>query len=527
MNILEDYQHACAQSRDMKWRLNFFIQKSYFNLFIPYWQRFFAAIPLKDGRQLLDETVLEYAEGGTRAYMPVASIEATAEWIKDIIITDPAWADQLHKETERITREYFAYAYQVAAMDVSQLSAAELVHVYETLHTWQGKSHTHGVATTWFVDSDGERFSNYLRTALTQHLQSQGVTDPAQIVDTFVLLTTPHRSTLLRQEQQAFLQLVQEIQTDPQAQGAISGYKTDSERFCHLPHLFQDKVRAHHKMWCWIPYGYVGPAYSLEHYINLIAQYISSGAEIGTLLEEENYRDVKVVKQQNDCINEFDIPPQLQHLFVVACDIIWLKDYRKACLYHGLFVMDIVTGEIAKRLHLSRQQASHFLDEEVGPALLHGYADEHVLNERNRYCVVHAKPGQIEYLVGQEARNFMKTIDVETTTIDVTRGLVGSCACPGEASGAVKIVNTVEDMAKMKEGDIMVAHTTFPALVPAMKKAAAIVTEDGGITCHAAIVARELHIPCVVGVRDILNVIHDGDQVQVQATQGIIRLISS
>lgn len=104
--------------------------------------------------------------------------------------------------------------------------------------------------------------------------------------------------------------------------------------------------------------------------------------------------------------------------------------------------------------------------------------------------------------------------------------LQGTCACPGKAKGKVKIINLPEEMAKMEKGDIMVSHTTFPALVPAMKKAAAIITEDGGITCHAAIVSREMQIPCLVGIKIALQVLKDGDKVEVDAEKGIVKKVN-
>jgi pyruvate,water dikinase len=80
-------------------------------------------------------------------------------------------------------------------------------------------------------------------------------------------------------------------------------------------------------------------------------------------------------------------------------------------------------------------------------------------------------------------------------------------------------------MGKMNEGNVMVAHTTFPSLVPAMKKASAIITDDGGITCHAAIVARELKTPCVVGTKIATKILKDGDMVEVNADKGIVKVI--
>jgi len=77
----------------------------------------------------------------------------------------------------------------------------------------------------------------------------------------------------------------------------------------------------------------------------------------------------------------------------------------------------------------------------------------------------------------------------------------------------------------MEEGDVMVAHTTFPSLVPAMKKASAIITEDGGITCHAAIVSRELGTPCIVGIKIATQVLQDGMKVAVNADEGLVKIL--
>jgi len=80
-------------------------------------------------------------------------------------------------------------------------------------------------------------------------------------------------------------------------------------------------------------------------------------------------------------------------------------------------------------------------------------------------------------------------------------------------------------MVKMRQGDVLVSGSTNPDLLPAMKKAAAFVTDIGGITSHAAIVARELRIPCVVGAKIATKVLKDGDKVNVDANHGIVKKI--
>jgi len=98
--------------------------------------------------------------------------------------------------------------------------------------------------------------------------------------------------------------------------------------------------------------------------------------------------------------------------------------------------------------------------------------------------------------------------------------LTGIAASPGIAIGTVKIIPEASQLDKVKKGDILVAEMTTPDFVPAMKRAVAIVTDRGGRTAHAAIVSRELGIPCVVGTEVATKILSDSQEVTVDGSQG-------
>ncbi|VVB67812.1 Phosphoenolpyruvate synthase [Candidatus Norongarragalina meridionalis] len=100
--------------------------------------------------------------------------------------------------------------------------------------------------------------------------------------------------------------------------------------------------------------------------------------------------------------------------------------------------------------------------------------------------------------------------------------LRGMGASPGVASGPVKIVMDASEIDRVLKGDVLVAHMTSPDYVPAMKRAAAIVTDAGGMTCHAAIVSRELGVPCIVGTKEATSKLKDGQVITVDAKRGIV-----
>jgi len=101
-----------------------------------------------------------------------------------------------------------------------------------------------------------------------------------------------------------------------------------------------------------------------------------------------------------------------------------------------------------------------------------------------------------------------------------TEILPGLAASPGIGTGDVKIVHGLEDVQKIQEGDVLVTKMTNPDFVPAMKKAVAIVTDEGGLTAHAAIVSRELGVPCVVGTEKATELLKEGQIITVDGKAG-------
>jgi len=100
--------------------------------------------------------------------------------------------------------------------------------------------------------------------------------------------------------------------------------------------------------------------------------------------------------------------------------------------------------------------------------------------------------------------------------------LKGIAASPGTAKGNVKVLFSPADTVKMQEGNILVAPLTTPQLISAILQASAIVTEIGGTLSHAAIVSRELGIPCIVGAKDATKILRDNMEIIVNGNEGII-----
>jgi pyruvate,water dikinase len=130
--------------------------------------------------------------------------------------------------------------------------------------------------------------------------------------------------------------------------------------------------------------------------------------------------------------------------------------------------------------------------------------------ENNRIFIVQTRA------VTTEAK---KEEEIEIKGEPILKGLGVS---PGIATGTVKIVHGLEDITKIESGDILVTTMTSPDLVPTMSKCSAIITESGGSTCHAAIVSREMGIPCIVGTQIATSTLQDGQLVTVDAYHSLV-----
>lgn len=133
-----------------------------------------------------------------------------------------------------------------------------------------------------------------------------------------------------------------------------------------------------------------------------------------------------------------------------------------------------------------------------------------------------------EFYSGQEAIEKKKELILEQE-LDVDE-FKGTVACKGKIRGKVRLFTWIEEdltskMDEMKKGEILVAGQTRPFLMPAIRKAGAIVTDEGGITSHAAIISRELGVPCIIGAKIATKVLKTGDEIEVDAEEGVVRIL--
>lgn len=203
------------------------------------------------------------------------------------------------------------------------------------------------------------------------------------------------------------------------------------------------------------------------------------------------------------------IPAKLQKLFKEIQELVFFRTERTDVRYYLCFLARPILKEMAKKHKIPFKDMMYYR------------AESFLTNKPERY----SSTCSFAYAKGKTL--FQNEPIIEVKGIIGNEKITGAIAFKGKAKGIVKIVKNTSELDKVKNGDVLVAQMTFPAFISAMNKAAAFVTDEGGITCHAAIVARELKKPCIIGTKIATQVLKDGDLVEVDANNGVVKILKS
>jgi pyruvate, water dikinase len=208
----------------------------------------------------------------------------------------------------------------------------------------------------------------------------------------------------------------------------------------------------------------------------------------------------------------------------------------------------VVGGQVEPDYYIASKQPARILSLRVGhqvtairrgtdsverrETLSDAEADRRVLSDTDVLALVelearaerhYGQPQDMEWAISGDDIFLVQSRPITTLDTAGDEGALlvsGRPAAPGVATGRVRVVRTVDDAAGLVDGEVLVAPMTTPDWVPAMRRAAALVTDGGGVTCHAAIVSRELRVPCIVGTHDATSVLRDGEVVTVDGAAG-------
>ncbi len=392
-----------------------------------------------------------------------------------------------------------------------------------------------------------DMFHSNLTERIKLYLREIGVTED-KINEIFVLLTQPTKKSLIQIQHEEILKIAIKIQKDKyhhqlfkelfrkfkEQEVAQFGYQTHSQKYEELfeetVKKIKDKIKPaiykliqkHYQTYFYVNHMWVGEVSSFEHYLKELVRLIGSGADLDENYKKEQQEMADILAKRQQLIKRLKIKDPWLTILNGFGDFMVTKIYRRFAQIYAIYKMEYILTEIGKRLKLNLMETRFMLPEEVNKALLSGKVNRQEIKARTKFCVYYAEKNQDAMFIGKKAEALVKTTERKVEQVNEFRGQVG---CIGKATGLVKKIFRPQDMMKMNKGDILVSIATDPDIVPAMKKAAAIVTEQGGVTSHAAIVSREMNIPCIIGTKIATKVLNDGDLVEVDATKGVVTIL--
>ena len=506
--------------------------------------------------------VKEFAEPSGRAYECIAAIyqdyhlwfyfdekdaHAVAQNIVDRFDENPDFMDEVNREIVRHSDVLRDFAEKLPEEKLEKLSNQKLWQLY------RDHEDTHKAYYQWaWIPVAVDMFTNHLTEYGKKLLQEIEVPED-KVNEYLTLLTQPSRPSPIKEEQDSLTKIAIAVQKDFQQlklfQELFRKFKEEDVKefglYTHSPEYeaqFEKRVQElvetiqpkilQAVQEVYARYFYTKfifteeqGVYSFEHYLKALVRLVNRTPDLGKEFQEEEQELANIIQKREELIRKLKLTKRQRQIFDAWGEFMITKIYRRYAQLFALYKMTAIVEEIGRRLGLTLKQTRFMKTSEVEAGLSGGSVDMDEIKRRVEFSVSYAdKNGRVFYS-GAEAKKAAELIKGKEQDLSGIKELKGQVGCQGMATGTVKVVNVIEDMKKMEEGDILVAISTQPDLLPAMKKAAAFVTEQGGVTSHAAIVAREMNTPCVIGTKIATKVLKDGMKVEVDATKGIVRIL--
>jgi phosphohistidine swiveling domain-containing protein len=334
-------------------------------------------------------------------------------------------------------------------------------------------------------------------------------------------LVTPIELSLEGEEELARVKLGQEI-----VQNYRELFLRDTSYIKHelekYPELLSH-LNKHVASYGWIPLNFAKPLWTVDFFIELFRGYARDLPDLTKRQHELESHTARHKAERAPLLARLDDNTKTLVNLLEATS--YIRFYRASLFSKAFYEAFPILREVAKRLNISFEALPYFTPTEISNALNQNASlDEERGLKRRDLFVIRILDGVYAQYEGDEANQVI----AEECPVEDTEGVTsvsGRCAYPGNVRGIVRIIRDAREIDRVQPGDILVCKETNPDIVIAMARAGAIVTDEGGLTCHAAIVSREMKKPCVVGTRRATKIFKDGDTVEVEAEKGIARKI--
>lgn len=409
------------------------------------------------------------------------------------IVSNPQSTREIFELQMRAGQNISLYTNEISSLELDQVEDVKLREILTCLYEFWLDYNKYELF--WLIGCDF--LSDYIKSRVGETLSEEE----------FNLLSTPLEQTFSSKEELAVLQLVADAR-----QGKLS----------------DSKIYELTEKYSGLTFGYDGPILNdFSHYKNLILK-LSRDPEkkIEEKITKIRKQKQELAKKQEHLKSLRHTPKHLEELFHDLQLMAQMTDDRKKYLAPLHISYDKVLEVISGRLGIAKTDLKFLTTEEV-VRICGGSQDLLVQIHRRKVSVFlyYCEDGELKIASGEGAEAIRSEVLLPPKLEEHLSGVVGSHGVNTIVRGVVKVLASPVECGKVVKGDIIVATMTTPQYTSAMRLAAAIITDEGGVTCHAAIIARELKIPAIIGTKIATKVLKDGDLVEVDVEKGAVKII--
>ncbi|MDD5731767.1 MAG: PEP-utilizing enzyme [Patescibacteria group bacterium] len=469
------------------------------------------------------EVGLLHRDGTLELYFKDKEWERAEKSVFTKSLEDYRFLEFIKNKNQGIQKQQFRLCKTIQKKDLTLLSDQKLIELYYNFSERFAES----VCIGWIdmaMEFRNGTFSSYLTNYLNNRVKEKSSTTSG--AEAFSLFSTPSRVTIGKKEENDLLKIIEKILEDKKTYSFFQNRSIQviDKGLDGINKKINQLLDNHVKQYNWIFFMYTGPEWTRTDFIKRIKEDLGKD-DISVVIKNSKFEQDEINNRRKYLSKELAIDTKHLKLLELSSEMVFNKDLRKHSIFFSCFVVRSIFQELGKRIGIRYEDLRRVLPWELYELFQKGEIDK-IKQEikKNKEVLMLFKNGKCTKLFGSAITRFLKN-NVIKEKVGLMTELKGSCAFPGSLQGVVKIINGVEDIPKIKSGEILVAHQTNPDVVMAMKKASGFITDLGGITCHAAIVAREMKKPCIVGTKVATRVLKDGDIVEVDAEKGVVKIL--
>ena len=443
-----------------------------------------------------------YENGKADWYLDMEDILRGAKIITDLAKTNPNVSAELMAKWEADEQAFEDYFVNFQPEKLAQMTDSELTDEFYKYAGLAGTRFTSSSIIDHFALGSDQAISDMLRQ------QAGSLGSESDFSKIFSVATAPIHQSFINEAEIAVLEVAIKVQ---------KGKDIDSPEI-------QADLKNLEKKYFWTKNNYVDANFvDAQEFAKDVSAWLATGKELQGELAKIKSTPTKNKIAKDELFGKYRFSPLLKTLLKISEDFTRWQDERKRATYLSIYLGHSILSQMARRKNIDPNLTKYLLpNDEVEDWFSNNKISETELKSRQQKSVVIWKYDAQYVFTADEAQEVYQIMlgKIENEVASDVRGLV---AMTGKAVGIARILGSASEVDKVKPGDILVAVMTRPDYVSAMKRAGAIVTDEGGITSHAAIVSRELGIPCIIGTKISTKIFKDGDKIEVNANHNWVR----